>query len=701
MQAVGREPWEAGWQALGPNTDRSVCSMRLLRLIRPAIVAVALLCAAWASPPAPGAPASVQGAESTEPPTAPPPTPHAVPSAAGLPGGSFDEGVWQPAGPAGVDAPIALAVDPQRAHQVYLAMVDGVYVSRDEGRTWTVTALPGLAAFSLHPTEPGKLFAVTAAGDGRLSLWRSEDRGTSWQPGAIIDPDAGHRRSRASRVELALDPSRSGRLYVAAVFAPVPGQAETAPVTRLWVSRDDGDSLQRLPLPTPTRPATPAPSLNLKLAVTGEGTLLVASGSDLHRRPSGQEGWQPAGDGLEVSQDPRPRGPGVEGPESMGPTVREIRHLASGGGDRRVLYATVAPGEGPAARVYRSIDEGGRWSPFGIGLPAGAVTDLTPSRRERSEVWAMVAGAGVFATRGDAWTEVAPALPPPAEAALLAVAPGRREILWAATAGGDLYRRAPSPPGCVNDVGSLCLAGRFRIDVDPLPVSPDGAPPVRARAVPLTKDGGWFWFTQPEHPEVVVRATSTPRSPGSPPAWTVYASSLSSRPFDLHVRDVESGLTESLSHRHDGESDGTLVARFPAGGPGADGEDLWFAALPEGGCSGDSIDLCLHQRRFEVAVDWLDADGAGGAAIGDRLSDAAGWFRFLHPGEPELVVKVLDGRRDHGSWQVAFASVSDLGFELTVTDNRSGEAVVYEVAPGGPASHLDPTAIPDPSPGPD
>lgn len=684
MQAAGWEPWDGDRQAvgesLGPGAGRS---LRLLRLILPAILAVAL-CAAWANPQALGATASVDRPVTSTPPATQPATPRAVPSTARLSGDSFDDGVWQAAGPAGVDTPVALAVDPQRADHVYLATVDGVYVSRDEGRTWTVTALPRLAAFALHPVEPGKLFAVTAAGDGRLRLWRSEDRGASWQPGASVDPAAD--RSRTSRVDLALDPSKPARLYVAAVFIPAPEQDDTPPVARLWVSRDDGDTLQPLPLPTPAEPATPVPSSSLDLAVLGDGTLFVATDSELHRRPPGDEGWQPAGDGLEVSESPG---------------FREIRHLASGGGDRRVLYAAVAAGEAAAAhgRVYRSIDEGGRWSPFGIGLPAGVVTDLVPSRRERSEVRVVVAGAGVFTTRGDAWAEVAPGLPPPAEPALLAVAPGRHEILWAATAGGDLYRRASPPAGCVDDAGTLCLAGRFRVDVDPGPDDPDGPPPVRARAVPLTKNGGWFWFTRPEHPEVVVRATATPQPPGSSPVWTVYASSLSSRPYDLRVRDVGSGRTESLSNHHGGEGDGTLVATFPAGGPGAGGEDLWFAALPEGGCGGDSIDLCLHQRRFEVAVDWRDAEGAGGAAVGDRLSDAAGWFRFLHPGEPELVVRVLDGRRDNGHWQVAFASVSDLGFELTVTDNRSGEAVVYEVAPGGPASHLDPTAIPDPPPG--
>jgi len=612
-----------------------------------------------------------------------------VPSTAQLSGGAFDDGRWQAAGPAGVGAPLSLAIDPQRPDHLYLATDDGVYMSRDEGRTWAVAALPGLVAFALHPGEPRRLFAATATGGGQVRLWRSEDRGTSWRPGAVAGPAPGQRGSRLPRAELALDPVRPDRLYLAAVFSPPPA-VDAQPVTRLWASRDAGDSVLELPLPGTADPAASASPPVPGLAVLENGTLLAATGTGVHRRPPDSAGWQPGGEGL----------------------GRRIVHLAVGAGNRTVLYAATAAVTPSAPRTFRSTDGGDSWQRFGIDLPAGPVSDLVPDPRDRHQVWAAVAGAGVFHTRGGAWAEVTPGLPSTADPELLAIAPGRRKILWVATPGGDLFRRAPPPPGCVDDADTLCLAGRFRIDVDPadagIRADPPVPGPVTAHAVPLTRDGGWFWFARPEHPEVVVRATlAGPRAPGMPPTWRVYAGSLSSRPFDLRIYDVESGLSEILGGGagngaggnggggNGGGADATLVATFPAAASQAQDGDLWFAALPEGGCGGDSIDLCLHQRRFEVTVDWRDGDGAGGAAVGDRLSDAAGWFRFFQPSEPELVVKIVDARQANGHWQVAFASLGDLGFELTVTDQHSGEAVVYDVSPGAPSSHLDATAIPD------
>ena len=69
-----------------------------------------------------------------------------------------------------------------------------------------------------------------------------------------------------------------------------------------------------------------------------------------------------------------------------------------------------------------------------------------------------------------------------------------------------------------------------------------------------------------------------------------------------------------------------------------------------------------------------------------QLSAAGGYFWFFGPDDIELSVKILDGTPVNGHIWVFYASLTDVEFDLTVSDNLSptGAARTYH----NPAHHL-------------
>jgi len=678
-----------------PPSSRGLAVLSLAALLLVACLPAATLLARPAS----------AGAGELAPPTA------GVSSAAPLRAASGGDR-WLAVGPAGAGTAVALAADPQDPDRLYLATAAGVFASRDGGAGWQMSSLPGVVALAVHPASPRRLFAVTQTVPSRLRLWRSDDRGRTWTPRAQIAGGGDDPRS-FDLAALAVDPGDPDTLYLAATARrhppPLPEGGTTAAAgaaklgtdrlaePRLWRSRDGGDTL--VARSAPTLAATASHGLLqpdvADLLVDRDGVLFAATRGGVLRSDDGGGTWRSASDGLGSRRDRTPA----------------VRRLAALPGVPGLLYAATDPdGDGV---LYTSADGGAHWTATGLGVPAGEVLDLEVDPHDRRSVYVSIEGAGVYATRGGAWEALLPGLPEDAAPHRLALAATLPRTLFAATRAGDVFRRSPPPPACVDDGHALCLEDRFRVDVDWW-VPPDDplaaagvAPPDLAiaagrpagvshgigHAVPLTRDGGWFWFFDPEGPEVAVKVLAGEPVDGR---WWVSYSSLSDVGLDLRVFDVVSGRFEVYRQPPGELASVAHVAGFPAGEearPAADG--LWFAALPEGGCRGDSIDLCLWDGRFEVEVDWRSLGGEEGAAVADRLSPRAGWFRFRRPGDPELFVKIEDGRAANGHWWVFFGSLSDLGFTLRVRDRESGESVLYQVDPGERASHGDTEAFAD------
>jgi len=109
---------------------------------------------------------------------------------------------------------------------------------------------------------------------------------------------------------------------------------------------------------------------------------------------------------------------------------------------------------------------------------------------------------------------------------------------------------------------------------------------------------------------------------------------------------------------------------------------------------GTASGLCLHGQRFRAEVAWrVPATGAEGAGTPIPLTGDTGGFWFFSPANYELVVKVLDGRGVNGHFWVFYGSLTDVEFDLTITDTQTGQQRTYHNPAGTMASRADTEAF--------
>jgi spore coat protein A len=99
-------------------------------------------------------------------------------------------------------------------------------------------------------------------------------------------------------------------------------------------------------------------------------------------------------------------------------------------------------------------------------------------------------------------------------------------------------------------------------------------------------------------------------------------------------------------------------------------------------CVADGDTLCLdaspgdHRFRVEASFETVQGGGLSGAAHAVSLADkgmpGAGLFWFFGPGNPELLVKVLDGCALNGHYWLFVAGGTNVGLDLAVTDTQTG-----------------------------
>ena len=80
-----------------------------------------------------------------------------------------------------------------------------------------------------------------------------------------------------------------------------------------------------------------------------------------------------------------------------------------------------------------------------------------------------------------------------------------------------------------------------------------------------------------------------------------------------------------------------------------------------------SQDLYLQNGEFLVQVEWSTSDGAlRGKGYAVPLSKESGTFWFFQGSNPEIMVKILDGRPVNGHWWVFISSNTSLEFKVFV-----------------------------------
>lgn len=141
-------------------------------------------------------------------------------------------------------------------------------------------------------------------------------------------------------------------------------------------------------------------------------------------------------------------------------------------------------------------------------------------------------------------------------------------------------------------------------------------------------------------------------------------------------------------------------------------------ATPAGTCTPGAEVLCMLDERYQAtAAWWVEAEnpGAGespGAAAAPGGADDAesqpaqvvregtnesGLFRFFGLENWEILVKVLDGCANNRHIWVFAASITDVGYEIIVTDTTGADPPrTYRNEPGLPAPAItDPRAFPN------
>jgi ELWxxDGT repeat protein len=270
--------------------------------------------------------------------------------------------------------------------------------------------------------------------------------------------------------------------------------------------------------------------------------------------------------------------------------------------------------------------------------------------------------------------------------------------------GRELWVLPLGPTGpCQPSATALCLSGgRYRVEAQ---LKTSSGSTDAAHAVALSPDTGYFWFFDAANVEAIVKVLDGRGSNGH--QWVFYGA-LSNVEYTLTVTDTQTGLARryfnpqgSFASVGDTHAFGPLgaaeVKRLAAGTDGTGGAPLLVserldAAAATGTCVPAPRRLCLNGGRFAVEAKWKLPDRAGaGMAVG--ITSDTGYFWFFDAANVEVVVKVLDATAGNGHFWVFYGALSNVEYELAVTDTVTGKVKTYKNPRGRFASVGDTAAF--------
>jgi hypothetical protein len=277
-------------------------------------------------------------------------------------------------------------------------------------------------------------------------------------------------------------------------------------------------------------------------------------------------------------------------------------------------------------------------------------------------------------------------------------------------AAGTTARAGDAVPAatCAAGPTTLCLnAGRFRIDVQWKDFQNHTGV---GQAVPLTPDTGYFWFFNAANVELVVKVLD---GRGLNSHFWVFFGALSNVEYTMTVTDTVSGGVRTYFNPSGRFASVGDTNAFAANGA-VDTADQYaqlgdltppFAmnelALPPrdasetaaAGCVPTETSLCLNGGRFRLEANWKDFQGNTGVGRAIPLSSDTGYFWFFNSANVELAVKVLDGRDLNNRFWVFYGALSNVEYEMTVTDTVTGNINRYRNPSGRFASTGDTNAF--------
>ncbi len=137
-----------------------------------------------------------------------------------------------------------------------------------------------------------------------------------------------------------------------------------------------------------------------------------------------------------------------------------------------------------------------------------------------------------------------------------------------------------------------------------------------------------------------------------------------------------------------------VVVTVPGVGTGTLKNGFRYENPPPSPCVPGAATLCLNGGRFRAEARWrVVASGESGQASAVPLTGDTGYFWFFSANNIELVLKVVDGRAVNGKFWVFYGALSNVEYEITVTDSQTGQVRVYNNASGQLASVADTAAF--------
>ncbi|MDY7095828.1 MAG: fibronectin type III domain-containing protein [Acidobacteriota bacterium] len=246
---------------------------------------------------------------------------------------------------------------------------------------------------------------------------------------------------------------------------------------------------------------------------------------------------------------------------------------------------------------------------------------------------------------------------------------------------------------CTQTASALCLLDRFQVEVHWR--NQRNGQSGQANAEALSDRSGSFWFFTADNTELIVKVLDGRPVNGN--FWAFYGA-LTDLEYWVSVADTATGELVTYQNQP-GDICGLADTRALDGLGGtadagasaasvtptvqpwlttlADADGLQNLTEEAGSCTADGRTLCLLDGRFQVRVSWRTRDGATGEGTAVPDTDQTGTFTFFSPDNVELVVKMLDGRGTNGNFWFFYGALSNVRYELEVTDTMTGAVQRY------------------------
>ena len=194
--------------------------------------------------------------------------------------------------------------------------------------------------------------------------------------------------------------------------------------------------------------------------------------------------------------------------------------------------------------------------------------------------------------------------------------------------------------------------------------------------------------SNPDNPEVFVKVLDGRAVNGF--FWVFYGG-LTDLEYTITVLDFQTGRTRQYTKPAGSAAGGFDTLAFSGSGSvvaapesvSADRAGALTAAAVQAGCSADLATLCLDAvRGFTVTLAARDQrTGRTGTGQAIAQNDLFGYFSIpdltSDPQNPEVFVKLLDGRVVNGHFWVFYGGLTDLEYTITVRDSVSGQVRTY------------------------